>query len=121
MDGRLWRLHCETSSGCGHCASCLKPNSLSEHASLNPASSVLKHLRPWIDKLKIPLTKKRREELADKQKQAGFEMCKASKDGQGERKVAGGRHLKQSGAYPVGFGSRVAALHLEWQDIWQQS
>ena len=125
VDGDLWRLHSQASSGSGYRDSCLKVGALSQVVTPTPESLrwLKSHtwcVRPWIDKLKIPLTNLKKAELADRAKKAGFEMAKQSKDAKGQRRVSGGRHLKESGAYPLGFGSRVAAPHVEWQDIWQQ-
>ena len=77
-------------------------------------------VRPWMQQLRLPMTNKRKKQLRKVQAQQNKQVVKTTIDAQGRRRVTGGRDLKSTQSYPKAFGLRVARLHSEWVEAFQQ-
>ena len=69
-----------------------------------------------MQKLRLRITKERRQYLRSLQEKASKQIVKVSVNKEGKRRVTGGRDLRSTQAYPSVFGARVAALHSRWMD-----
>ena len=89
---------------------------LGAYGALTPKPLILKTNVPWGEELRKTLTPEDRCKLKDLCERADVQVCKRRKDENGKVRTSGGRDLKATQAYPLGFGATIGKCHRRFCD-----